>query len=55
VPAGQFAGRDGRGWSNPNPQLVINAAQDFGLDIAIGIEHSTELKGPKGDPAPAMA
>jgi len=55
VPAGQFAGRDGRGWSNPNPQLVINAAQDFGLDIAIDIEHSTELKGPKGDPAPAMA
>jgi hypothetical protein len=48
VPAGQF---DGRSWSSPNPQLVINATKDYGLDLAVDVEHATEIKGPKGEAA----
>jgi phage I-like protein len=55
VPAGEFMGHDGCIWSSPNPQLVINATQDYGLDLAVDVEHATEIKGPKGEAAHAMA
>jgi hypothetical protein len=39
-----------RSWSNPKPQLVINATQDYGLDLAVDGEHTTEIKGPNAKP-----
>lgn len=55
VPAGSFTGRDGRTWQNANPQAVIDATRAVGRDIPWDIEHATELKGPKGEAAPAQA
>ena len=55
IPAGSFTGRDGRSWRNNNPIAVINRVQDYGLDLAVDIEHATEIKGPKAEAAPAMA
>jgi phage I-like protein len=56
VPAGnRVTGRDGRSWSNPDPQAILNFFSASNLDIHIDIEHSTQLKAPKGEPAPAVA
>ena len=55
VPGGHFGGRDGRSWHNPTPQAVIEATRRYGRDIPIDIEHATEIKAPKGEPAPAQA
>lgn len=55
IPAGDVQGRDGRGWKNGNPQGVIDRFLSSGVDLPIDIEHSTELKAPKGEPAPAAA
>ncbi|MBA5235280.1 peptidase [Pectobacterium aroidearum] len=52
IPAGQFTGRDGRVWVNTNPAGVITASFRY-PKLPIDIEHATELKGPKGDEAPA--
>ncbi|NDV27724.1 phage protease [Desulfovibrio sp. JC010] len=55
IPAGdRVEGRDGRNWKN-NPEAVLAA---FAADLKtppIDYEHSTEIKGPKGEPAPAVA
>ncbi|EBU8551957.1 peptidase [Salmonella enterica subsp. enterica serovar Telelkebir] len=53
IPAGQFTGRDGRSWVNTDPAAVI-AASFSHPSLPFDIEHSTELKGPKGEPAPAF-
>ncbi len=53
VPAGKVTGRDGRGWENGNPQAVIERFLNSGVDLPIDVEHATELKAPKGEPAPA--
>lgn len=56
VPAGpRVEGRDGRGWNNPDPQSLIRFFQENGLDIPVDVEHSTQLKAPKGEAAPAVA
>jgi len=56
IPAGaRVEGRDGRGWNNPDPQAIIRFFQENGLDIPIDVEHSTQLKAPKGEAAPAVA
>ena len=55
IPAGSFSGRDGRTWQNSDPQAVINETRRVGRDVPLDIEHATELKGPKGEPAPAQA
>jgi len=56
VPAGdRVEGRDGRAWNNPNPHGVIRFFAENGLDIPVDIEHSSQLKAPKGEAAPAMA
>lgn len=56
IPPGlRVEGRDGRAWNNPNPQGIVDFFAERGLDIPIDIEHATELKGPKGEPAPAAA
>ena len=47
-------GRDGRKWVLPNPEAVVAAFRNYGADLPIDIEHATQLKGAKGDPAPAV-
>lgn len=54
IPAGTFTGRDGRRWHNSNPDAVVAAFNANKRDIVWDINHSTELKAPKGEPSPAM-
>lgn len=49
----QILGRDGRKWLNDRPNGVIEAFNTDARDIVIDVEHSTEIKAPKGEPAPA--
>lgn len=53
LPAGAVPGRDGRAWVNDRPDDVVAAFKAYGADLPIDVEHATELKGPKGEPAPA--
>lgn len=53
IPAGVVSGRDGRSWQNDNPQGIIADFTARGMDLPIDLEHATELKAPKGEPAPA--
>lgn len=54
IPAGPtVAGRDGREWVHDNPDRVIKELQSQGRDLVLDWEHSTELKAPQGDQAPA--
>jgi phage I-like protein len=54
LPAGPVIGRDGRSWNNSLPLDVLGSFADLARDLPIDIEHSTELKAPKGEPAPAV-
>ncbi len=54
LPAGKMVGRDGRSWNNNQPKKVMESFAALARDIPIDIEHSTELKGPQGEPAPAV-
>lgn len=54
VPAGRVLGRDGRAWNNNRPESIVAGFAELGRDLPIDIEHSTEHKAPKGDPAPAI-
>ena len=49
-----IAGRDGRRWVLPNPEAVVAAFRDNNQDLPIDLEHSTQLKASKGEPAPAV-
>lgn len=51
IPAGLFAGVDGRMWNNSDPDAVVAS---FQKKRPFDVEHSTQLKGPKGEPAPAV-
>jgi phage I-like protein len=53
VPAGEVIGRDGRKWQNDRPEMVLQSFTELARDLPIDIEHSTEHKAPKGEPAPA--
>lgn len=55
LPAGEVvAGLDGRTWRNPNPEAVIAASGvSANRQLPLDWEHATELRGPKGLPAPA--
>lgn len=53
VPAGKFQGRDGRSWINDQPDQVIANIRSLGRDVALDVNHSTELKAPKGEESPA--
>ena len=55
LPAGEVAGRDGRRWKNAEPRAILRAFAELGRDLPIDIEHATELRAPKGEPAPAAA
>ncbi len=55
LPVGpEITGRDGRTWRLDDPQALVEAFHQGGVDLPIDLEHSTELKGPEGDPAPAV-
>ena len=53
VPAGRFGGRDGRQWVNDRPDDVIAAIRAMNRQVVLDEEHSTEIRGAKGEPAPA--
>lgn len=53
IPAGKFTGRDGRTWVNSQPAAVIAISLDGGMKIPVDVEHATEIKGPRGESAPA--
>lgn len=54
VPADQIvSGRDGREFKNPGADYLIANQIKRGVDVVIDLEHATEIKGPKGDSAPA--
>ena len=53
IPAGAVIGRDGRSWVLDDPQQVVNRFIEQGTELPVDIEHSTELRAPKGEPAPA--
>ena len=53
LPIGSVDGRDKRHWQVSNPQQVIDWCKQQRRDIPVDIEHATELKAPKGEPAPA--
>ena len=54
LPAGEvIEGRDGRTWRNSAPDKVAHASNTSDQAIPIDVEHSTELKAPHGDEAPA--
>lgn len=56
VPAGdQVSGRDGRSWTKPSPQIILDFFAANGVDIPVDVEHSTHKKAPQGEAAPAMA
>lgn len=54
IPAGEVIGRDGRRWVNNGPSAVLRAFQRNGADLPVDLEHATELKATKGEPAPAV-
>ena len=54
IPGGAFTGRDGRSWVNDNPAAVMTASFKY-PKLPIDVEHATEIKGPKGEEAPAYA
>ncbi len=49
-----IAGRDGRKWILPNPEAVVAAFNNNGADLPVDFEHATQIKGPKGEAAPAI-
>ncbi|EGU6978502.1 peptidase [Vibrio parahaemolyticus] len=50
IPKGVFTGIDGRTWNNSQPELVVAR---FNKKRPFDVEHSTHIKAPKGEPAPA--
>jgi phage I-like protein len=54
VPAGRFVGRDKRSWINDQPTQVVAYNRSLNREVVWDQEHATELKAPKGEPAPAV-
>ena len=55
LPSGpEIEGRDGRKWRLESAVDVGVASHDGSADLPIDYEHATEIKGPKGEPAPAV-
>lgn len=53
IPVGTFTGRDGRTWHNNQPDNVIQLTTASNREQPLDWEHSTEIKRPKGEEAPA--
>ena len=47
-------GRDGRRWTLDDPQRVVATFNAEGRDLPVDLNHATQIKGPKGEPAPAV-
>lgn len=54
-PGQVLIGRDGRSWINDDPAGVVAALVERGADLVVDFEHSTEIKAPNGEEAPAAA
>lgn len=54
IPAGVTTGVDGRVFTLDQPEAVVRAFKAAGRDLPIDVEHATHIKGPKGEPAPAV-
>lgn len=55
IPAGpEVAGRDGRVWRMVDPEGFVQAANRAGQELPIDIEHASQVKGARGEPAPAV-
>lgn len=55
TPSGpNIAGRDGRNWTLPDPEAVVAAFRAHGADLPVDFEHATQVKGAKGEAAPAV-
>ncbi len=55
IPRGpDIVGVDGRRWRSTAPDVLVQAFNSIAKPLPIDIEHATELKGPKGEPAPAV-
>lgn len=54
-PGLQLIGRDGRSWINDDPAGVVASLLARGVDLVVDFEHSTEIKAPQGEEAPAAA
>lgn len=55
LPAGpSIEGRDGRRWTVTDPASLIRSFNLRGSDLPIDFEHATQLKGAKGEAAPAV-
>ncbi|PSU49478.1 peptidase [Photobacterium frigidiphilum] len=50
IPSGEVKGRDGRMWSNSEPDAIVEA---FDAKLPFDVEHATEILGPKGEAADA--
>lgn len=53
APVGAIQGRDGRAFTNADPQAVIALMQAAGVDIPLDTEHATHIRAPQGLDAPA--
>lgn len=51
---GTITGRDGRSWVNDKPGAIVSAFNSAGVELPVDIEHSSQLKAPKGECAPAV-
>lgn len=55
TPSGpDIEGRDGRAFTLTNPEAVIDAFRANEADLPVDFEHSTQVKGANGEPAPAI-
>lgn len=53
-PGPLIKGRDGREWRLSDPEDVVTAFKRNGADLPVDFEHATQIKGAKGEPAPAL-
>lgn len=54
LPHGEMTGNDGRHFVNNNPEDIVAAFNADPREVALDIEHSTEIQAPQGKPAPAQ-
>ena len=55
LPSGKTVkGLDGRSWTNPGNNKIIDFFKSRGTQLPVDINHSTEIKALSGDPSPAQ-